>query len=138
LHAHSPSSFIADMRKLYKSLAAVEASCKTDRIGEDVHGLDGYLRRLDVSYNPGLRHIPVKCLCEMKTLEFLDCESSPQVYGLPPEVAKLGGVKAMTYLKEINRTGKPSTELQIIVIGNGEAGKSSLGQNQRRRPHGGH
>ena len=39
LHAHSPSSFIADMRKLYKSLAAVEASCKTDRIGEDVHGL---------------------------------------------------------------------------------------------------
>ena len=126
LHAHSPSSFIVGLRNLYKSLAAAETSCKTDRIGEDVHALDGYLRRLDVSYNPGLRHIPVKCLCEMKTLEFLDCEGSPQVYGLPPEVAKLGGVKAMTYLKEINRTGKPSTELQIIVIGNGEAGKSSL------------
>ena len=125
LLGHSPATFLSEIRALYKRLTEGDRQ-KRNTIGEAIKALDGYLLSLDVGHNPSLKGIPTKVLCKFGSLDFLDCVGSKQVYGLPPEIAKLGGRNAMVFLRSANVGSKENKELQIIVMGNGEAGKSSL------------
>ena len=122
-YGRGPEEFLSELRKLYQNLEQVK---DTNKIEKGISGLNDCLISLDVSHNPSLKGIPVPELCEIQSLNFIECVGSPQVYSLPPEVAKQGGSNAMEYLRLTQGNSTESRELQIIVIGNGEAGKSSL------------
>ena len=134
MQGYKPAGFLEDMKKLFAGLYwgatgggdLDPVSSVINELGAGVQNLDGVLLSLDISNNPVLKRISSKGLCGIRSLKFLECVGTPQVRALPPEVAKLGGAEALEYLKSAVSQSEESKELQIIVIGNGEAGKSSL------------
>jgi GTPase SAR1 family protein len=123
IHGDSPSDFLTSIEKLYFENASVTSESE---LGPAIESLKGYLVSLDISNNPALKKIPSKELSSIRSLKYLECMGSPKVRAIPPEVAKLGGVQALEYLQSAASENEENKELQIIVLGSGEAGKSSL------------
>jgi len=118
-----PCDFFKSIEKLYFENVSVTSESE---LGPAINGLQDYLVSLDISNNPALKKIPSKELCSITSLKYLECVGSPKVRAIPPEVAKLGGVQTLEYMQSAASESEENKELQIIVLGSGEAGKSSL------------
>ena len=94
-YGRSPEEFLSGLTKLYQNLEQVK---DINKIEKGISGLNDCLISIDVSHNPALKGIPVPELCKIQSLNFIECVGSPQVYALPPEVAKQGGSNAMESL----------------------------------------
>ena len=88
--------------------------------------LKDLLLTLDLSMNPNIRKLPTSEICSMPNLQVLNCTGCLHIHGLPPAVASQGGMATMKYLRTLESSHTVNREMQIIVLGNGEAGKSSL------------
>ncbi|EKX32523.1 hypothetical protein GUITHDRAFT_121310 [Guillardia theta CCMP2712] len=82
---------------------------------------------IDVSGNPSLSHFPLDELCSMESsLQEVKCESCVRLQLPPPEIASQGGAAAFTYLQSVKRDSEANKRINLILIGNGEAGKTSV------------
>ena len=90
--------------------------------------LDGMLKALDVSGHSHLERLPVEVLITIRLLGNLDYRNCPRLFPPPPEIAKLGGEQTMTYLRlaDPKNGGKANKKIELILIGRGESGKTSL------------
>jgi GTPase SAR1 family protein len=87
---------------------------------------NGKLRALIVSHNTNLNRLPVDELLEIKSLTSIECRGCSRLYCPPPEIAELEGVEVVNYLKSARVDGILNTDFEMITIGNGEAGKTSV------------
>uniref|UniRef100_A0A7S4JL51 Roc domain-containing protein n=1 Tax=Guillardia theta TaxID=55529 RepID=A0A7S4JL51_GUITH len=82
---------------------------------------------IDVSGNPSLSRLPLDELCSMESsLQEVKCESCVSLQLPPPEIASQGGAAAFTYLQSVKRDSEANKRINLILIGNGEAGKTSV------------
>jgi len=90
---------------------------------------------IDVSGNPSLSRLPLDELCSMAksrwwnmrpSLQEVKCESCVSLQLPPPEIASQGGAAAFTYLQSVKRDSEANKRINLILIGNGEAGKTSV------------
>jgi len=90
--------------------------------------LDGMLTALDLSGHPHLERLPVAGFLAIKSLERLECKNCPRLYFPPPEIARLGGEQTILYLKlaDPKNGGQANTAIELIFIGRGESGKTSV------------
>eukprot|EP00960_Hanusia_phi_P046152 757656-Hanusia_phi.AAC.1 len=88
--------------------------------------LDMPLKVIDVGGNPSLSRLPLEELCGMKALKEVRCKGCVKLSLPPPEVADQGGEAVVTYLRRVREEGEPSKRMNLILIGNGEAGKTSV------------
>eukprot|EP00960_Hanusia_phi_P012987 379667-Hanusia_phi.AAC.2 len=88
--------------------------------------LDPPLRVIDVSGNPNLARLPVEELCGMRALQQICCSNCVKLILPPPEIAAQGGGAVMTYLRKVRDDGEPNKRMSLILIGHGEAGKTSV------------
>ena len=80
-----------------------------------------------VSGNPNLLYIPVeKLCCDTESLESLECAGCPLLASPPMEVAELGGKEVVDFIRDSVRDGGFNQILDLFLIGEGEAGKTSV------------
>jgi len=84
------------------------------------------IKCLDVRSNPHLEQLAAQKLCRISTLERLECSGDPNLISPPPEVAKGGGAESMRFLRAWEKDGGVNTELALFLVGDGEAGKTSV------------
>ncbi len=87
---------------------------------------NGKLRALIVSHNRNLKQLPVDELLEIESLTSIECRGCSRLYCPPPEIAELEGVEVVNYLQSARVDGILNTDFEMITIGNGEAGKTSV------------
>jgi GTPase SAR1 family protein len=89
---------------------------------------NGKLRTLIVSHNTNLNRLPVDELLEIESLTSIECRGCSRLYCPPPEIAELEGVEVVNYLQSarLEHGGILNTDFEMITIGNGEAGKTSV------------
>jgi GTPase SAR1 family protein len=89
---------------------------------------NGKLRTLIVTHNTNLIRLPVDELMEIESLTSIECRGCSRLYCPPPEIAELEGVEVVNYLKSarVEHGGILNTDFEMITIGNGEAGKTSV------------
>ncbi len=89
---------------------------------------NGKLKTLNVSNNTILKHLPVDELMQMECLTSIECRGCTRLYCPPPEIAELKGDQVVSYLKSVRveHGGIFNTAVEMITIGNGEAGKTSI------------
>jgi len=56
----------------------------------------------------------------------MHCEHNPRLFSPPPEIASLGAQATIQYLLSAAQNGKYNTSIQLIAVGNGESGKTSV------------
>ena len=81
---------------------------------------------LNVQSNPRLCKLPVKELCAIPNLNKLECTGCPQLLSLPVEVADMGGVDSMRFLREYEKEPTNNDSLALFLVGGGECGKTSV------------
>ena len=85
------------------------------------------IKCLDVRSNPHLAQPPEAVRRHfISTLESLECSGCPHWITPPPEVAENGGVESLEFLRECEKDGDFNTDLALFLIGDGEAGKTSV------------
>ena len=128
----------------------LDMSLRTDRMKRYVirdlrmKSLPGWISKLgiafkviDVSGNPSLSRLPSDELCSMESsLQEVKCESCISLQLPPPEIASQGGAAAFTYLQSVKRDSEANKRINLILIGNGEAGKMSVLRALRSNNHG--
>jgi len=89
---------------------------------------NGKLKTLNVSHNTNLKLLPVEELMEMECLTSIECRGCSRLYCPPPEIAELKGDQVVSYLKSalVKHGGMLNTAVEMIAIGNGESGKTSI------------
>ena len=100
-------------------------------LSQIAHGLSGLgdaLTSINVSGMPSLERLPVPELVDLPTLTSLNCQGCPRLYSPPPDVANRGGVNVMKYLRlaDPKQGGRFNTIIELILIGRGESGKTSV------------
>eukprot|EP00960_Hanusia_phi_P042329 755439-Hanusia_phi.AAC.1 len=88
--------------------------------------LQPHLEVIEVSGNPSLSLLPLEELCGMRALKEVRCKSCMRLSLPPPEIAEQGGEVVMTYLRRVRKDGKANQRMNLILIGSGEAGKTSV------------
>ena len=101
------------------------------------------IKCLDVSDNPHLAQLAAQELCSISTLKELECPGCSQLISPPPEVAEhpawnkgrgresmqflqRSRRESMQFLRECIQDGGVNKELALFLIGDGEAGKTSV------------
>ena len=84
------------------------------------------IKCLDVSDHPHLAQLAAQKICSISTLKELECSGCPHWISPPPEVAENGGRESMQFLRECMQDGGVNKELALFLIGDGEAGKTSV------------
>ena len=80
-----------------------------------------------VSGNPNLLYIPLeKLCCDTGSLESLECAGCPLLASPPMEVAEFGGKQVVDFIRDSVRDGGCNQILDLFLIGEGEAGKTSV------------
>ncbi len=89
---------------------------------------NGKLKTLNVSHNKNLKLLPVEELMEMECLTSIECRGCSRLHCPPPEIAELKGDEVVRYLKSalVKHGGMLNTAVEMIAIGNGESGKTSI------------
>lgn len=83
------------------------------------------LKTLRVESNR-LRALPVAALLALPRLEMLVCHDNKRLVTPPPEVANWGGKMVLQYLRLALADGRENTAMNLVFVGNGESGKTSL------------
>ena len=84
------------------------------------------VERLVLSSNPCLETLPLQALCDVASLTELMCTGCPSLFAPPMEVAEQGGNETMKFLRDCSQDGVFNESLGLFLIGDGEAGKTSV------------
>lgn len=91
-----------------------------------------HLEYLDVSYNK-LTTLP-RSIVKLKKLKHLNVYDNP-LQSPPLEIASRGLSAVTRYFEELAKGSSVSKLLKVVLVGDGEAGKTSLRNALARRPH---
>jgi len=80
---------------------------------------------LDIRSNPHIFKVPAEVLCK-SSIRMLECAGCPLLDSPPAEVADRGGTESMRFLRECFTDGAMNQSLALFLIGDGEAGKTSV------------
>jgi len=109
-------------------LTALDASDNrlTSLPGEELVRALPALEALEVSNNC-LETLPIEALLNLPALKKLDCKGNARLTIPPPEIAQQGGAAVVTYVREAYSadTGSINRDIELIMIGKGESGKTS-------------
>ena len=84
------------------------------------------LQQLDLSKNPVLKSLPLQAIAEMPSVRELACSSCPNLWSPPQEIAAQGGKECMDFVRVFLKDGAVNTRMTLFLLGDGEAGKTSL------------
>jgi hypothetical protein len=84
------------------------------------------LAKLSLCDCPQLAKLPHENLVQITTLRSLRCVNCPLLWSPPKEVCSQGGEETINFLREAVSGGEFSHDLTIFLIGDGEAGKTSV------------
>ena len=73
-----------------------------------------------------LERLPLADILRIPLLASLSCEGCSQLWSIPQEVCSQGGEAVVRFLREVERTGQINTSVTLFLIGDGEAGKTSI------------
>ena len=73
-----------------------------------------------------LEVIPWQSLVAMPCLKSIECKDCLQLIYPPMEICKQGGEEVMNFLREVQRYGQYSKSMNLFLVGDGEAGKTSV------------
>ena len=73
-----------------------------------------------------LQQLPLEDLMNRFRLKFLNCAGCSQLWSPPQEVCSQGGEITISFLQEVKAQGEFSSEMTFFLIGDGEAGKTSV------------
>jgi hypothetical protein len=73
-----------------------------------------------------LQHLPLEELMDRLPLRHLNCAGCSQLWSPPQEVCNQGGDITVRFLHEVKARGEFSSEMTLLLIGDGEAGKTSV------------
>eukprot|EP00291_Cryptomonas_curvata_P009238 CAMPEP_0172198962 /NCGR_PEP_ID=MMETSP1050-20130122/28407_1 /TAXON_ID=233186 /ORGANISM="Cryptomonas curvata, Strain CCAP979/52" /LENGTH=1402 /DNA_ID=CAMNT_0012875899 /DNA_START=67 /DNA_END=4275 /DNA_ORIENTATION=- len=82
------------------------------------------LEALNLVCCENVQSLPIAEILNLPNLKVLDCKGCSKLYYPPQEVCKQGGTAVMRFLQEVN--GQVSTNMNLFLIGEGEAGKTSV------------
>ena len=82
------------------------------------------LEALNLVSCESVQSLPIAEILNLPNLKVLDCEGCSKLYYPPQEICKQGGTAVMRFLQEVN--GQVSTKMNLFLIGEGEAGKTSV------------
>jgi hypothetical protein len=83
-----------------------------------------YVQEIDVSNNK-IDKIPAEKICSMTNLKSILLQGNLKLYSPPPELT--GGVECLEFMHQCRGDlGRKSTEMLLVVIGNGEAVSKQL------------
>ena len=83
------------------------------------------LRELDLSFCELIERLPINGLIELG-LTHLNLEGCKELWTPPKEVCNQGGRATMQFLNNCKREGRPSKDMALFLLGDGEAGKTSV------------
>lgn len=81
---------------------------------------------IDVTGNMHIDTVPLQTLAELPNLRSFTCRGCPRLLSPPSEIAELGGLETLKFIREIVRDGVFNKSMQLFLIGDGESGKTSL------------
>ncbi|EKX37649.1 hypothetical protein GUITHDRAFT_116126 [Guillardia theta CCMP2712] len=85
------------------------------------------IRTIDISGNPNLSSLPLDELCSMRdSLKEMNCQNCIRLQLPPPEIAGQGGEASFMYMQSVKTDSETNKRMNLILIGNGEAGKTSV------------
>ena len=84
------------------------------------------LVKLNFSRNALLTKLPLREIENMAKVTELDCRECPNLWSPPHEVADQGGTKTMDFLRVVARDGETNSAMTLFLLGDGEAGKTSV------------
>jgi hypothetical protein len=85
------------------------------------------LQQLDFSMNPVLSSLPLQAITAITSVRELACAGCPNLWSPPQEVAAQGGEACMDFARAIkNGAVDKSTQMTLFLLGDGEAGKTSV------------
>jgi hypothetical protein len=87
---------------------------------------DAALTKIDLSHNVRLEHVPVDKLVDLASLTSIECKACRRLYSPPPEIGEMGGAAVVAYLRFARDSGHFNNAIEMIAIGNGESGKTSV------------
>ena len=70
--------------------------------------------------------VPHEDLIKFPFLKSLDLSGCGKLYSPPQEICSQGGKATMEFLREVKRNGKFNETMNLFLLGDGEAGKSSV------------
>ena len=94
-------------------------------------GPDAALTKIDLSNNLWLEHVPVDELVNLAFLTSIECRGCRRLFSPPPEISDMGGAAVVAYLRFACDSGHFNTSIEMIAVGNGESGKTSMIQVRR-------
>ena len=87
---------------------------------------DAALTKIDLSNNVWLEHVPVDELVDLASLTSIECRGCRRLFSPPPEISDMGGAAVVAYLRFARDSGHFNTSIEMIAVGNGESGKTSM------------
>jgi GTPase SAR1 family protein len=114
-----PGKTVADLADL--GVAGLRFSKHLDKLPPWVLNLPD-LRLLDLEYCP-VETLPLDQLLKLDSLMLRGCK---RLWNPPQEICNQGGKATMQFLRQIKEEGEFSREMNLFLIGDGEAGKTSL------------
>ena len=81
------------------------------------------LKLLDLEYCSSIETLPLHQLLKLDSLMLKGCT---QLWNPPQEICNQGGKATMQFLRQVKEEGEFSREMNLFLIGDGEAGKTSL------------
>ena len=82
--------------------------------------------KLTFSNNALLMKLPLIEIVRMQSVKELACQGCPNLWSPPQEVAGKGGRQTMEFVRAVFRDGQNNSEMTLFLIGDGEAGKTSV------------
>jgi GTPase SAR1 family protein/tetratricopeptide (TPR) repeat protein len=84
------------------------------------------LEKLNFSDNPSLMKLPLAEFVKKSSIKELLCLNCPNLWSPPHEIARQGGAATMDFMREVFRDGDFNFEMTLFLLGDGEAGKTSV------------
>ena len=82
--------------------------------------------KLNLNFCADLEVLPLGQLVEFPLLKSIECKGCLQLYYPPFEICSQGGEAVMELLREVRRCGQYSKSITLFLMGDGEAGKTSV------------
>ncbi|EKX32844.1 hypothetical protein GUITHDRAFT_175538 [Guillardia theta CCMP2712] len=85
-----------------------------------------HISSIDLSDNPRIEWFPALELLSSTQVQLIKCSNCPQLITPPMEIANQGSTVTMKFLRELLEQQELNETIHLSVIGEGEAGKTSL------------
>jgi len=84
------------------------------------------LETLNFSGCCNIKYLPLEDLIKFPFLSSLDLAGCGKLLSPPQEVCNQGGIATLQFLREVKKTGKFNEMMNLILVGDAEAGKTSV------------